>query len=140
MYQSLVILGTEYAGEMKKGIFTVMHYLMPKQGVLSLHSSCNVGQDPNDVTLFFGLSGTGKTTLSADIHRYLIGDDEHCWTDDGIFNIEGGCYAKCIDLSRDKEPEIFDAVRFGSVLENVVYDKSTREVDYNDKSITENTR
>lgn len=137
--REFVILGTEYAGEMKKGVFTIMHYLMPKKDIFSMHCSANEGSD-GDVSLFFGLSGTGKTTLSADPGRALIGDDEHCWSDSGVFNIEGGCYAKCIDLSREKEPIIFDAVRFGSVLENCVFDEQTREVDYTDSSITENTR
>lgn len=135
----MVILGTQYAGEMKKGILTVMMYLMPKRGMLTLHSSANEGPD-GDTTLFFGLSGTGKTTLSADPKRALIGDDEHVWHDDGVFNIEGGCYAKCIGLSREQEPEIYDAVRFGAIVENCVIDAKTRQIDYDDKSITENTR
>jgi len=137
--KEFVILGTEYAGEMKKGVFTIMNYIMPKQGILSMHSSANMGKS-GDVAVFFGLSGTGKTTLSADPKRQLIGDDEHCWTDDGIFNIEGGCYAKCINLSEEKEPDIFRAIRFGTVLENVDYNEKTHIVDYDGTSHTENTR
>jgi len=137
--REMVILGTQYAGEMKKGVLTIMMYLMPKMGALPLHSSANEGAS-GDVTLFFGLSGTGKTTLSADAKRSLIGDDEHVWTQTGVFNIEGGCYAKCINLTEEKEPEIFRSIRFGAVLENVIFDEHTREVDYTDISATENTR
>merc|ERR1712072_1499820 len=144
----MVILGTQYAGEMKKGVFTLMNYLMPlkpkrdlppEERNLPLHASANIGTG-NDVSIFFGLSGTGKTTLSADPNRDLIGDDEHVWTTKGVFNMEGGCYAKTIDLTREKEPEIYDAIRFGSILENVGVSEDTGIVDYSDVSITENTR
>lgn len=136
----IVILGTEYAGEMKKAIFTVMNYVAPKTGALSMHCSATADKDTGRSSVLFGLSGTGKTTLSADPNRYLIGDDEHCWTDDGIFNIEGGCYAKAVYLSREREPDIFQALRYGAVLENVVYDKAHHHVDFDDTTITQNTR
>jgi phosphoenolpyruvate carboxykinase (ATP) len=125
---------------MKKGVFTVMNYLMPKRGILSMHCSATADKSSDRSSVLFGLSGTGKTTLSADPKRLLIGDDEHCWSDTGIFNIEGGCYAKAIDLTPESEPDIFQALRFGAVLENVVLDENNRQVQFHDKSITENTR
>jgi phosphoenolpyruvate carboxykinase (ATP) len=137
--RELVILGTEYAGEMKKGVFTVANYFAPKRDVLSMHCSATADKQTGRSSLLFGLSGTGKTTLSADPNRHLIGDDEHCWSDEGIFNIEGGCYAKAINLTPESEPDIFAALRFGAVLENVVLDED-HLVHFEDTRITENTR
>ena len=138
----MLIAGTEYSGENKKSAFTILNHLYPEKGILPMHCSANHSLgNPSDTAVFFGLSGTGKTTLSADPHRELIGDDEHGWHDDGVFNFEGGCYAKTIRLSKSEEPDIWKAVHsFGTVLENVVVDPDSRKLDLDDASITENTR
>ena len=135
-----IIGGTEYAGEMKKGIFSMMHYYLPLKNVLSMHCSANVSKSQDQSTVFFGLSGTGKTTLSTNANRPLIGDDEHGWSDNGIFNFEGGCYAKAINLDKAKEPEIYNAIQHGTLLENVVYDLETKKVDFDDNTKSDNSR
>lgn len=135
-----IICGTKYSGEIKKMVFTLMNFLMPKENVLPMHCSANMDPITRETAIFFGLSGTGKTTLSADPNRKLIGDDEHGWSETGIFNFEGGCYAKCINLKEENEPEIYRAIKFGSVVENVVMNPETREIDYTDNTLTPNTR
>ena len=134
-----IVVGTQYSGEIKKSVFSIMNYFMTDEGILPMHSSANMDPETHETAVFFGLSGTGKTTLSADPNRLLIGDDEHGWSDRGVFNFEGGCYAKCIKLDPKNEPEIFNAIKFGSVVENVILDEN-RHPDYDDNSLTENTR
>lgn len=136
----ILVGGSGYAGEIKKSLFTLLNYLYPNKGILPMHCGANVGKNSKDVALFFGLSGTGKTSLSTDPKRYLLGDDEHGWSEDGIFNFEGGCYAKCINLDPIKERQIYEAIRHGAVVENVVVHPKTREIDFSDNSLTENTR
>lgn len=136
----IVVAGSGYAGEIKKSVFSTMNYVLTKYNVLPMHCSANMDPETEETAIFFGLSGTGKTTLSADPARKLIGDDEHGWSPDGIFNIEGGCYAKCINLSKENEPDIYNAIKFGSVVENVIMDEKTRELDFFDNTLTENTR
>ncbi|MCR5481271.1 MAG: phosphoenolpyruvate carboxykinase (ATP) [Clostridia bacterium] len=136
----IIICGSQYAGEIKKSVFSTMNYVMTKKNVLPMHCSANMDPETHETAVFFGLSGTGKTTLSADPARKLIGDDEHGWSPDGIFNFEGGCYAKCINLSKENEPDIYNAIKFGSLVENVIMDPQTRELDFYDNKLTENTR
>lgn len=136
----MILIGyTSYAGEIKKSMFSVMNFLLPQRGIFPMHCSASMGKN-GETALFFGLSGTGKTTLSADPERNLIGDDEHGWSEKGIFNFEGGCYAKCINLRKEDEPQIWNAIKFGSVMENVIVDEQTREPIFDDSFLTENTR